>query len=292
MGGLAGLLSDVAGMAVKAAPKAAKAGEVMSIPADIAAQFVKAGDPAAARGAEIMDMLRSGRGADVTDEMLDMGDPVANARLNQYLYQNYDLPMDQASRMERAGQMGMDTNAYKGMPAYTGGKTYAVTSQGRKLVSETPQREITAIDAPKAYYLPSKIAGFSSDNPEVANNFQSVFGGSAAVYPLRVNTRGMVPIDMRGEYAGAAQFDSYADRGMAEREAFHAAIADQSNGGAMLLNTADEGAVYVPRNSQQYRSQFARFDPRLSHLRNLSAAAAGTGLLGTALQDRNTERGF
>jgi ribosomal protein S18 acetylase RimI-like enzyme len=235
-------------------------------------------DPATERGAQIIDMLTSGRANEITDQMLDMGDPVLNANLNQYLYRNYDLPMDEASRMERAGQMSMDTEAYKGMPTYTGGNTYTYTSRGKTLAAEAPEREILAIDAPKAYYLPEKVAGFSSDNPEVANRFQSLFD-RGAVYPLRVDTRGMTPIDMRGEYAGAAQFDRYGDRGSAEREAFRAAIADQNNNGVMLLNTADEGTVYIPRNPQQHRSQFARFDPRLSHLRNLSAGVAPFGLL-------------
>lgn len=66
------------------------------------------------RGQDIMDLIRSGRADEVTREMLDMGDPVMNARLNEYLWNNYDLPMDKASRMERAQGAGFIDPAYRG----------------------------------------------------------------------------------------------------------------------------------------------------------------------------------
>ena len=66
------------------------------------------------RGQDIMDLIRSGKADEVTREMLDMGDPAMNARLNEYLWNNYDLPMDKASRMERAQGAGFIDPAYRG----------------------------------------------------------------------------------------------------------------------------------------------------------------------------------
>ena len=276
MGGLAGLLSDVAGMAVKAAPKAAKAGEVMSIPADIAAQFVKAGDPAAVRGAEIMDMLRSGRGADVTDEMLDMGDPVMNANLSQYLYKNYDLPMDHASRMERAVDMGFDADT----PLYHG-----------------TGADFTGFDSSK---VGSREVGWYGDGfystalPDLAGEYTKSSRFDVGVAPS------IMPIFVRRgqEYEWGSNPIAMT---RAESKAFRENLGGLGydtvrvpNNYADDLMTSKEAANYevVSFDPANIRSRFARFDPRLAHLRNLSAAAAGTGLLGTALQDRNTERGF
>ena len=75
--------------------------------------------PEVQRGDEILGLLKSGKGDEVTDEMLDMGDPTLNARLNMYLYDNYDLPMDEASRMARAEDGGFDTDAYHATRAKT-----------------------------------------------------------------------------------------------------------------------------------------------------------------------------
>lgn len=44
--------------------------------------------PAEARGAEVLDLLKSGRASEVTDDMLDLGDPVLNAQLSEYLYRS------------------------------------------------------------------------------------------------------------------------------------------------------------------------------------------------------------
>lgn len=55
------------------------------------------------RGQTLLDLIKTDP-ASVTDDMFDMGDEVLNTRLNQYLYDNYDLPMDAQSRMARADE--------------------------------------------------------------------------------------------------------------------------------------------------------------------------------------------
>lgn len=307
MGGLAGLLSDVAGMAVKAAPKAAKAGEVMSIPADIAAQFVKAGDPAAVRGAEIMDMLRSGRSDDVTEKMLDMGYPIMNANLNQYLYQNYDLPMDQASRMERARAMGHQTGLYSGT-----GEDFSAFNDSAVYATTNPDLAYT--------YSPSVGGSIMPLTMRAMNGSPVVNAGGARWNRLTGSMRagGDNAPYIPHMFTTPELVEKYGENVYRTRD-FEEAAKAQGFSGVTFNDVEDVGGYfnkYFPegplRDAQsesikrafipskvearmypnQVRSQFARFDPRLAHLRNLSAAAAGTGLLGTALQDRNTERGF
>jgi hypothetical protein len=60
------------------------------------------------RGDEVLGLLKSGKADQVTDEMLDLGNAADNANLNAYLFDNYDLPMDEASRMARAQEYGFE----------------------------------------------------------------------------------------------------------------------------------------------------------------------------------------
>lgn len=65
--------------------------------------------PAQTEAQNILDLLQSGRASEVTDDMMAAAD-------DAYLFNNYDLPMDEASRMQRAREMGFDTDA----PLYHG----------------------------------------------------------------------------------------------------------------------------------------------------------------------------
>ena len=66
----------------------------------------------------VLDLLKSGRADEVTDEMLSAAD-------DAYLYKNYDLPMDEASRLARAKDADF-VDAYHG----TGGAFESV-DEGR-----------------------------------------------------------------------------------------------------------------------------------------------------------------
>ena len=164
----------------------------------------------------VLDLLTSGRAAEVTDEMLDMGDPVLNARLNEYLFNNYDLPMDEASRMARAGEIGRDVPAYRGT-----------------MSDENTARE----------------AQFVSPDPNVTQSF-----------------------------AGHISF--------ADEVGIPPELAQSEGGNIMPLmvdpsrNTSALRGYEMKLPGDNIRSRFARFDPRLAHLRNLSAGIGGMGLLG------------
>jgi len=238
---------------------------------------VKAADPVAVRGAEVMDMLKSGRGSEVTDQMLDMGDPMLNARLSEYLYKNADIPMDTASRMARANEMGLSPDeAYHGTP-------YADIQQMRP--SEfgavgpgvyVSRRTDTAGDYARGYGLM---------RPDVFEQDFVRYTEGGNVTPLRVPTNlqpfsdwsqaRMQDMQRQGLYGIGPRADEAATRA-AQELGFEGVAARNEN-----------AVIFDPTN---IRSRFARFDPRLSHLKNLSASV-GAGLLGANMMpDRGNQQ--
>jgi hypothetical protein len=160
--------------------------------------------------------------------------------------------------------------------------------RGQELIEDAPWREISEINAPGQYYLPEKMAGFTSDDPRVASHFQAWLRERGAVFPLKLKSGGMVDVDFAGRNAAVGQFASQAHK--PTYDAVMSAVSDTANGGVIMRNTGDEGTVFVPRNPEQLRSRFARFDPRLAHLRNLSAGVAGLGMLNAlAAPDQEAE---
>ena len=332
MAGLLGLLSDAAELTsktAKVAPKVAKAGEVMSIPAEIAAQFVKAADPAHIRGAEIMDMLKSGRGSEVTEQMLDMGDPALNARLSEYLYRNYDLPMDEASRMARAGEMeanmaashatksSNDFQIFK--PSWRGTNYFAVGpdeamrganagaqefGSGGVVTAQMPvmlkPAEISGLTMGKTvenFYntLPHKIIGEDEVDAAMQNlpkgyglnwdNFYQEKKLPSGKYEYTLKPIGQTFEEAQSGYDELGMrfggWNSGSDANSLRR-------AQNENQQGFLVS--DEAGVSAAMGPDAFiRSRFARFDPRLSHLKNLSASV-GAGLLGAGMMPKNDGR--
>jgi hypothetical protein len=110
-------------------------------------------------------------------------------------------------------------------------------------------------------------ASYVTPYPEVANHYQANRYQSGVVYPVSV----------RGEIADTTVVPSPEYRTISD-----AARRDGLSGASRDWDVA----VFDPRN---IRSQFARFDPRLGHLANLSAgiggAAIGINALATPQQD-------
>ena len=209
------------------------------------------------RGDDILGMLKSGKAGDITNEMLDMGDSVKNTRLNQYLFENYDLPMDEASRMARAREMGLTDDQYHATKA----------DFANFLPSETglSGRGIYAGDYP-AEVLDYAIEGQGRDN--------------LSLIPIRtpVSEAYARNIDWQRTMDADEQFPY--DATVEETVAGFKRAADtmSEQGYAGVHNQPGERVTFDPKN---IRSRFARFDPRLSHLSNLTAANASTpaGLL-------------
>lgn len=218
-------------------------------------------DAATRQGSEIINLLRSGRAGEVTEQILDMGDPVLNARLSEYLYSNYDLPMDTASRMGRAQEMGLSQQTYHGTPyaditamrpsefgavgpgVYAAGRPVTASDYSRGYGMMTPKE---TFEAAGERYTP----GGNVMPIQTPQNLQSFEDWTAAK---------MADMQRQGLYSSGFRADSAASQ----------AAADAGFGGVSARN--ENVVIFDPAN---VRSRFARFDPRLSHLRNLNAGIA------------------
>ena len=213
---------------------ASKSAGLLSVAADVADQ-----------GDLVLNMLKSGRGSDVTDDMLDMGDSVKNTQLNQYLFENYDLPMNEASRMARAAEQERTASHFHG-----------AMGDYRDL-----RPSVRGKIGPGVY---------TAEEPNYANSFAGkVYGEDeylegGNVYPLLIKDN-PAP-DMFRTEAGALR----------------RSVSDPFEGADLFSRYLDDlgfsgvkvGGEQTTVNPSNIRSRFARFDPRLSHLSNLNAANA------------------
>lgn len=281
-------------------------------------------DPIATRGAQIMDMLKAGRGADVTDAMLDMGDPVQNARLNEWLYSNYDLPMDAGSRAERAS--GMDTDAFHATRSDVPFQSFRPGARGSTYMASTPQgaeagaagqalenygsdgvkatmplrvnsNDIEGLTVNRAAYdaLPEKITDEATIKavaddvrraglPYWDDAYEAVrFGDEYRYYKRDAPTVRYQDLEA-GRNAFGYRLPAYNSGSDAE------SLARSASRGKQAFLVSDEGGSSIVASPEMpIRSRFARFDPRLAHLRNLSAGAAGAAVLGAQGEDPQAE---
>ena len=189
------------------------------------------------------------------------------------------LPMDEASRMKRAREMGFTTEAYHGSnadidafsPSATGGGAWAGAYGDARPANH------------EAVYLAS--------NPKHAEAFGD------AVYPLRVRARGFektrVEPEMRqwarenGFPSAQKMIDDYYDgqvytawdaderfadiaRGLAETNAPGATV----DFGKLLSEGQQLGSVHLVRDPTAIRSRFATFDPERTGSSDLLASIA------------------
>jgi hypothetical protein len=244
---------------------ASKSAGLLSVASDVSA-----------RGDQILNMLKSGRGSEVTDAMLDMGDGVKNTQLNQYLAENYDLPLDEASRLQRQREMFPELG-------------YHGTVTSNDFTSFRGDRE-TYI-APRSDEGLELVAQFSSADqgrvlPVVSTGNILDTASSEGMFQPRRDMQNIYDKQGLGEFrTGDKGLPSWADT-----TAINAAR-DAGYGGIRLdeRDWVNSTAVYEPQN---IRSQFARFDPRLAHLSNLTAANASkpVGLLVLEQQARGNNR--
>lgn len=145
---------------------------------------------------------------------------------------------------------GKPLKLYKASPTRTGGP---VRNYKGDILEDAPWRDITSFDSPGNPY-----AGFFTDDPAVANRFADAF--MRAVGPE--NPTGMFAvyakierpfiIDVQGKPAASVQFKSARDGW--DDTAYRAALADKKYDGVILLNTKDEGNVYIPKEPTQVKS--------------------------------------
>ena len=262
---------------------------------------------AEAMARDILQLRTEGRAGEVTNQMMAAADP-------QYMYFNTPLPMDAASRMARAEEMGFDV----GRTRYHG--------------SEADINEVRTDLGDQERY---RTGLFTSTNPDVADSYVSTSGGMIYPMVMRRNDGGAI-IDAQGanwnriprdaptyipSSALAAEFPELAgDKFNTAYDVAPGLYDDLFNRGAStnalarqrrfegdsnitFENVVDRGAalknylgeteemararsvsasmpsdVRVDFYGNQVRSPFARFDPEFRNLSNLSASLAAAGV--------------
>jgi hypothetical protein len=248
---------------------------------------------------EVSGLLASGRADEVTDEMLSKLTPNDNMELFE-LYQSgatgMDLPMDEASRMARAESMFPRGDSYHGTNADI--KSF----QGNVFSSDSPTLASTyARGSADAQIYPLRLGSKLGDTVVEGGgvnwsqlNIDDVKDPAVADWldwaeGQKISTREIEQAASREGRSGV-QFKDINDTGPGfnsnqfknlgytkeqERELQRQYMEDLSK----------PSNVDVRLSPNLVRSRFARFDPRLSNLKNLSAALASVpgGLL--ALQE-------
>ena len=210
---------------------------------------------------EVAGLLSSGRVDEVTDEMLAKLTPKDEMELFD-LYQRgatgMDLPMDEASRMARAGEI----DAYHGTD-----RTFSAfdpTKFGEKDPGWYGRGVTTDTD-------PEVAAAYANyDEAEIGQQIIPVRigGGRYMDWP-----EGQLPFgNPRDSTAGTKDMQSLGYVG-----------SKMTNDRDLYGDVADIQTEYVTFDPSNVRSRFARFDPRLAHLRNLSAGVGGLGLLSSIM---------
>jgi len=215
---------------------------------------------------QIARLLREGRGAEVTDELYAQADPQELSRLYDAGATGMDMPMGPAA-LERARAGGFDTDT----PLYHGSR-----KDFSAFRNDIEKKTDHGWYGEGAYFGDPETASiYAMNDPNVArpqggNVIEAFARGNVYEWPegrpAALDAQGAKEISQSLAAEGYAGANIYAPN-------------DPDLWGEQA-GSWRERVVFDPSN---IRSRFARFDPRLSHLRNLSAGLAGAGALGLGL---------
>jgi hypothetical protein len=248
---------------------------------------------------EISDLLASGRADEVTDEMLSKLTPNDNMELFE-LYQSgatgMDLPMDEASRMARAESMFPKGDSYHGTNADI--KSF----QGNVFSSDSPTLASTYTrGSADAQIYPLRLGSKLGDtvvegggvnwsqlnigdvkDPAVADWLDWAEGQKISTREIEeaASREGRSGVQFKDINDTGPGFNSNQFKNLGYTKEQERALQRQ-----YMEDLSKPSNVDVRLSPNLVRSKFARFDPRLSNLKNLSAALASVpgGLL--ALQE-------
>ena len=248
---------------------------------------------------EVADLLASGRSDEVTDEMLGKLTPNDNMELFE-LYQSgatgMDLPMDEASRMARAESMFPKGDSYHGTNADI--KSF----QGNVFSSDNPTLASTyARGSADAQIYPLRLGSKLGDtvvegggvnwsqlniddvkDPAVADWLDWAEGQKISTREIEqaASREGRSGVKFKDINDTGPGFNSNQFKNLGYTKEQERALQRQ-----YMEDLSKPSNVDVRLSPNLVRSKFARFDPRLSNLKNLSAALASVpgGLL--ALQE-------
>jgi len=241
---------------------------------------------------DILDMRAAGRAGEVTDEMMAQADP-------QYMFANTPLPMDEASRMVRAGAAGFDP-AFHGTgadiqavdPSFFGsgadllGSGFYTTSKTNRAERYVPRERTSGTEISQNYaeggnILPLMVRGdrpFTLEEPlgSAAREISDVYGQDPFfnASELSSGVRFVEDADGKRIMLDPMQQRHFALQSM--RREFgptdtSMVLADAGYSGVSGPEGLG-GRVRVSYDPTDVRSRFARFDPEFAHLANLNAA--------------------
>ena len=245
---------------------------------------------------QIAGLLREGRAAEVTDDMLGLLNPNQNRRLVE-LYEagatGQPMPMDEASRMARAREMGLGADAYHGttsdVPAFTrtdggnmwGNYPYVTSSPDDAAAYATGwHNRITPAGNADPNVIPARIPDrgmFDMDAPMSKRAMRKItdpLDTADGYYRQIINDR-MGPRTGQGLWQTLHFNEPEAVSEIVRRHGYRG-VTEAADGMAGTPGTQTT-MIFDPAN---IRSRFARFDPRLARNANLLASMGGAGLLG------------
>ena len=245
---------------------------------------------------EVATMLRDGRAADVTDDMMARADSQRLWRLYEDGATGQAMPMDTASRMGRARDMGFDTPVYHGTSESANFHQFNTGAGGAVSVAPDAGRAGQYANSPfsgdvspggRVMPLRARMSGVPEYNA-AGNQHYNVTGGHTQGRIRNPRFDGDPNTLMPGP--SGEKFTIPAPAGMPPRQTINELALDYRSRGAPGVNVRDvvdagsvqgrgkAGDTVMLFEPERLRSQFARFDPRLSHLRNLNAGIAPVGV--------------
>lgn len=273
--------------------------------------------PVKSRGDKILGLLQEEKYDKITDEMFDMGNEVDNAKLDMYLSENYDIPLTPEARQEYAKIKGNTKIVSHGTQAKgifqtmergdgkTGKGVYTapVTDDVRSLANS-----YAGVHLPKRFDRMSKQErdDFFRQQYDKQSEYPTTDYAKGQMFSLRVPDGDYLDISewksmvdkylnkIAEEKGGAATTFQFLNENMEAADSMARQEA-RSKGFVGVINPMQSGTgqnmdEVMVFDSKNVRSEFARNDPRLSHLKNLMASGAG-GLLTIPFMEED-KRGY
>ena len=271
----------------------------------------------------ILELRQAGRSDEVTEEMMSVAD-------DPYMYANTPIDMSQEARMARADEMGWDVDKlmYRGSPQnedvidrkylFSSDNPYVASTYAKGGNSPFAQTNREPVVAPmltrqgNVFLIDRKGGNYGSipiDDPILTNDntLRNKFGEEIKGWTINgiptTDTNKIANLAL--EEFDSVQFDNMVDMGLEGYYKYgpqeyvtlpNGKIIELGKSGTVdrdFMKKASQPSTVRVNKPEDVKSQFARFDPEFSHLRNLSASILSTiGFSGLAAALREKEEGM